>query len=273
MGNTMINKNILIISATSDIGFDICKRWKKQGHNVIGSYRTKNSNYEKLSAMGIDLIHLDLSQKETIRSFLKSLSTHSNAWDILILCPANMEPIGNFTEVDIDKWEETVNTNFTKQMGLLHKILPYKNKKETSSVILFSGSGTNNAPAYYSAYTISKIASIKMMELLDAEIEDTKFMIYGPGWVKTKIHQQTLDAKESVGEHYQTTLDKLDSNECTNIDTVIDAIEWGISMNKEVIGGRNISVVFDKWGSNELELELKENKDMYKLRRYKNDWE
>ncbi len=32
------------------------------------------------------------------------------------------------------------------------------------------------------------------------------------------------------------------------------------------------SVVFDKWGSNELELALKENKDMYKLRRYKNDW-
>ena len=36
------------------------------------------------------------------------------------------------------------------------------------------------------------------------------------------------------------------------------------------ISGRNISLKFDKWGSQSLLLRLKKDKNLYKLRRYKN---
>ena len=52
------------------------------------------------------------------------------------------------------------------------------------------------------AYTLSKIASIKAVELLDAE-KDTKFTILGPGWVKTKIHKSTIDQPRSSGDNYK----------------------------------------------------------------------
>ena len=37
------------------------------------------------------------------------------------------------------------------------------------------------------AYTLSKIASIKAVELLDAEVKDTKFTILGPGGLRLKF--------------------------------------------------------------------------------------
>jgi len=44
-----------------------------------------------------------------------------------------------------------------------------------------------------------------------------------------------------------------------------------ISQPKEVVGGRNFSVVNDKWGESKLNKELLKNENMYKLRRFGNE--
>ena len=138
-------------------------------------------------------------------------------------------------------------------------------------VLFFAGGSTNNATVNYSAYTISKIALIKMCELLDAEVPDIKFTIIGPGWVKTKIHEATLRAKEKAGNNYKKTIEKLSGNECTPMEAVLDCCDWLIKAPREVISGRNFSAVFDKWGSEELVKMLKQNINIYKLRRFGND--
>jgi len=109
------------------------------------------------------------------------------------------------------------------------------------------------------------------MELLDAEIPDIRFSIMGPGWVKTKIHQATLDAKDKAGENYKKTIEKLDGQECNPMERVLDCCDWMMSAPKEVIGGRNFSCVFDQWESIELAEILKKDKNIYKLRRFGND--
>ena len=137
--------------------------------------------------------------------------------------------------------------------------------------MFFAGGGTNSATVNYSAYTISKIALIKMCELLDAEVKDVRFTILGPGWVGTKIHQATLKAKEDAGANYETTKYKLNSDELTPMNEVLDCCDWLINSPREVISGRNFSAVFDKWGSKELSQELVRDSEMYKLRRHGNE--
>ena len=138
-------------------------------------------------------------------------------------------------------------------------------------MILFAGGGTNSATKYYSAYTISKIALIKMCELLSAEILDIRFSIVGPGWVKTKIHDATLTAGERAGKNYEKTKFKLQSDELTTMKDVLDCCDWLISSPRELISGRNFSTVFDKWGTEELFEALIRDSDMYKLRRHGNE--
>jgi len=265
------NKSI-IISTTSDIGKELAYDWQKKGDSVVGTYRTENDNFKNLKNKEIDLQYLDLLDKSSIQNSMKYICKNYNNWDKLVICPATQDPIGRFEKINFDDWEESIILNFTSQMRILHNLLPYRNKQTMPSVIFFAGGGTNGATVNYSAYTISKIASIKFTELLDAEIDDVKFIIYGPGWVKTKIHQSTLNNPFSSEDNYQTTIDKLNSNECTPMKDIIDSINWGIDSEKDIIGGRNISVVFDKWGTKKLEEALAENKSMYKLRRSGNDW-
>ena len=268
----MKQERSIIISITSDIGEALAYDWKDSGDQILGTYRSKDQNYNNLTNMGLDLKYLDLLDKESIKETVEYISQNYNNWDKLVLCPASQEPIGRFENTDFDKWEESININFTSQMRILHALLPLRNKTSTPSVILFAGGGTNNATLNYSAYTISKIATIKMTELLDKEIDDVKFIIYGPGWVKTKIHNSTIEFAEEAEDSYDETIRKLNSDECTSYEDIISSINWGVSCDKQSVGGRNISVVYDQWGTEKLEDQLKKDKNMYKLRRSGNDW-
>jgi len=58
----------------------------------------------------------------------------------------------------------------------------------------------------------------------------------------------------------------------TSMDEVLDCCDWLIKSPREQISGRNFSVVYDSWGSQELSSQLEWDADMYKLRRSGNDW-
>lgn len=267
-------RSAIIISASSDIGTAMGRRWLARGWNVFGTYRTGSQAADELQSHGMELVYCDLSDPTLMCDACSELRMLCPQWDVLVMCPGTQEPVGAFTEDNFDEWEESVRVNFTSQMRIIHELLPSRRVNSTlrPCVLLFTGGGTNSAPVNYSAYIISKIALIKMCELLDAEISDARFAIVGPGWVKTKIHESTLRAGERAGANYQLTIDKLAGNECTPMDEVLDCCDWLVNAPRKVISGRNFSVVFDKWGTEELERRLAEEPNMYKLRRYSNDW-
>ena len=134
------------------------------------------------------------------------------------------------------------------------------------------GGGTNSAPINFSAYTTSKIALIKTVELLDAEFEDISFTIIGPGWVKTKIHQQTIREELKGLASYKETIRRLEENDFVKMERVVESVKWVLSEKKEVVGGRNFSTAHDMVGSKELREMLLKNKNAYKLRRNANDF-
>ena len=252
----------IIISISSDIGAALAKRWQKRGYEITGTYRTPNKNIDKLNA---NLISCDLSDDESVMWATDELKRIGNNWDILAMCPGTQEPVGLFQDHNFDDWAESITINFTNQMRILHALLPSRSKR--ARVLLFAGGSMNRATKYYSAYTASKVALVRMTELLALEIPDTAFTIVGPGWVKTKIHDSTLKAKERAGQDYKRTVEQLASDRCTPMDKVLDCCDWILSQPKEVIGGRNISVVADEWGTEKLSHSLRESKNKFKMRR------
>ncbi len=265
--------SVIIISASSDIGTAMSRRWLTYGWNIFGTYRTRSRAVSELENDGIKLVRCDLSSIKSIRDACDNLRILCPQWDALVMCPATQDPVGPFVECDFSEWEESIRANFISQMRIIHELLPSRRLSSTLGpcVLFFAGAGANNAPPNYSAYVVSKIALTKMCELLDSEVPDTRFVIIGPGWVKTKIHQQTLKAGVRAGPNYKRTMEKMAGNECTPMNQVLDCCEWLINTPRELVGGRNFSVVFDKWGTKELEEKLSQEPDMYKLRRYGND--
>jgi len=264
----------VIVSISSDIGYALAKRWRQRGMEVCGTYRTPSALVDDLEGCGVKTFHCDMANASSVRNACASLRLASSQWDYLVLCPGALGPVGTFSDDDFARWEESLEVNFTRQIQIVHELLPSRNKKgkRPAVVLFFAGGGINNATVNYSAYTVSKIALIKMCELLDAEVPDTNFVILGPGWVKTKIHQATLDAGKKAGANYQKTVTKLAGDECTPMEKILDCCDWIIKADRKIVSGRNFSVVFDKWGSLPLIKKLAEDPNMYKLRRHGNDW-
>ena len=251
----------------------MARRWMKKGWNVFGTYRIGSNTVEELSEIGLRLIHCDLLDNNSVQKACSQVRNLCPHWDNLILAPGTQEPVGTFMNCNFDNWADSIQVNFINQLRIVQKLLPARTTDNVLGpcVLFFAGGGTNNATVNYSAYTISKIALIKMCELLDAEISDVRFTIVGPGWVKTKMHQATLKAGERAGENYKRTKYKLSSDELTPMDDVLDCCDWLINSPREVISGRNFSVAFDMWGTRELSEKLLKDFDMYKLRRHGND--
>jgi NAD(P)-dependent dehydrogenase (short-subunit alcohol dehydrogenase family) len=273
MKKSQAYKKAIVIGASADIGMAFCEDWLSKGWKVAGTYRTSSDAVCQLESKIHYLVNCDLASSADVDRACASLKEQVPNWDVLILGPGLQDPVGEFLECDFDEWAESITINFTNQLRCVHRLLPARNRSNDHSptVLFFAGGGTNNATTNYSAYTISKIALIKITELLAAEVLDVNFVIVGPGWVKTKIHNSTLNARDAAGSNYARTIEKLASNECTPMEKVIDCCNWLIDGQRSLLSGRNFSVAFDKWGNPELERLLASNPDMYKLRRFGND--
>ncbi len=264
----------IIISMSSDIGLALCQSWLVQGHEVFGTYRTHNESVAEAASDGAKVYRCDLLDHELLEQTCEILQGEAEDWETLVLAPGFLGPVGPIEECDFSEWEQSLSVNLINQLKIVHKLLPTRQRstQHLPSVVFFAGGGSNSAVANFSAYTLSKIALTKMCELLDAEISDAKFTIIGPGWVKTKIHDMTLEAAELAGESYQRTIDMIENDDHVPMSEVIRCVDWVVSSPRNVVGGRNISLVHDAWGDPALDEKLKQDADMYKLRRHGNDY-
>lgn len=258
----------VILSISSDIGTALALDWLSANHHVIGTYRSWSKNCELLSASGAELIPCDLTDPKSLTAATDRIKRLS-PWEVLVVASGDQKPVGAFQDVNFLEWDSSIQVNFLRPLEFVHKILPFRSKKSISapSVIFFAGGGTNSATKNYSGYTISKIALIKMSELLDYEIQDCKFTIIGPGWIESKIHDATILAGEKAGDNFEKTQKMRREKLMNPMSIVIDACNWVISRPKEIAGGRNFSAVFDDFDSKSLSADLISDGNLFKLRR------
>lgn len=263
--------NIIILGISSDIGLALADYWAKQGNNVYGTYRTLSDSLEGVAHQFKGLYECNLLDDQSIDSCVDQLEREVVNWDVMVICPGTMEPIGRFDVCDIDRWRNGVAVNLIAPMRFLHKSLKFRQlRPKESSVLFFAGGGSNSAPVNVSSYTVSKIALIKATELLDEEYEDVKFVIVGPGWVRTKIHEETLRAPDVSKEALVETRRRLRADDFNTMENVVACCNWLVDAPKAIVGGRNFSSVYDNWGGDALSELLVKDRDMYKLRRFGN---
>ena len=250
----------IFISGSSDIGTALIDDLISKNHEIVYTYNsTKVDKFKRLTSF-----KLNISSRKNIRDFAQN--NEINDWDNLVILPAMQGPIGLFSEVNNEDWVNSVDLNFTNQMYLIREMLPKRSKKEKkiNNIILWAGTGSNSDPKYYSAYTISKIAQTKMCELLNEEFNDIKVSIIGPGWVKTKIHQQTITAgKKNARENYNRVIEAFKLNKFNPMKDVVSCFNKIIRLKKKTAGGRNFSLKYDQWRNDNLIKILDSDENMY----------
>ena len=71
----------IVISGSSDIGFEFIKNRYSEGDNVIATYRDENSK-DKLKNYCSHIIHLDLFSKDSKKNFIKYIRNKKILWDM-----------------------------------------------------------------------------------------------------------------------------------------------------------------------------------------------
>ncbi|MBT3409049.1 SDR family NAD(P)-dependent oxidoreductase, partial [Candidatus Woesearchaeota archaeon] len=243
-----IKKNILILATNSDFSQNLSPFFFKNNWNLYGTSRSSvnASNF-------IKVFTCDFSDENSVTNAIKKIRETKIVFDLILNCVGILDPIGYFKNSNCEDWKKNIVINSLNPIYLIKEILSLQLNKNKTNVIFFSGSGTNDPAINYSAYTSSKILLIKLTEILDAEYKNVIFTILGPGVVDTKIHQQTFRASAKAGEN----LDKLkeyynNHDKFTSYNKIYDFIDWVIRNKKNIVGGRNFSILNDNINSTSL---------------------
>ncbi len=262
---------VVVIGLGSDIGRELALRFASDGWTVKGTYRTQAGLAGLPQSVGST--RCDLASAESISHALEWLRTHCEGWRLIVVAAGTEEPVGSFWDCNADEWDRGMQINALAPLRLIRGLYPIRHKDGSPSVALFSGAGTNGAAPAYSAYCASKVMLIKMCELLDAESADTSHFIIGPGIVRTKIHEETLQAGARAGANLKKVTSFLESRDPgTSHDEIYSCLRWCMAAGKKAVGGRNISLVHDAWRQGDgLARWLESDQNNYKLRRFSNE--
>jgi len=265
-------KNVFILGAGSDIGTRLALMFAGQGARVAGTYRSKASAAELEKHADIKLFSCDAADPDSIRRMAEDYGRLRLPWDIFISCIGVLEPIGRFFSLDFQTWENSVRVNSLAQLRALHALHPHRRPQTLNHAIFFAGGGTNSPFREYSAYCLGKIMLIKMCELLDDEDPALNAVILGTGWVNTKIHRQTLNSAAAEEIRARTAEFLQSPGKGTSYEDIFACIDWCIRSGRELVGGRNFSIVHDGWrnGGADLLAQLRQDPGKYKLRRHGN---
>lgn len=177
-------------------------------------------------------------------------------WDLCLIAIGRVHPVGWWWTNDELDWEECVVANMLEPVRLLRYI--WRERKPGAYVAFMAGSNPQKIMDGYSAYNASKMGLLKVVEQIDHESPDTTIFALGPGYVPTKIHKATLDAKWP-----NERIARGDSG--MPLEKVYDCLKWCLVQQKAVVGGRDICAS-DPYGP-ELARKLAASPSMYKLRR------
>jgi NAD(P)-dependent dehydrogenase (short-subunit alcohol dehydrogenase family) len=261
---------VFVLSASADIGRELALRYAEAGAMVVGTYRTRRDLDALEGHPRIRLLPCDAGDPASVREMLAAYAALGAPWDLFVSAVGVMEPLGPWASLDFDAWEQSVRVNSLGQLRVLHGLYPHRRRGGDVHAAFFAGGGTNNPFTNYSAYCLGKIALIKMCELLDDEVPDLNAFIIGPGFMPTKIHEQTFAAGDAAGEGHEKTKRFYDAPAAAaSHQDVYDCVEWCVAQGRAVAGGRNFALVHDPWRTDgdRLAAALRDDPNRFRLRR------
>lgn len=264
---------ILITGGGSGIGAVIAKELSSSGNKVvICGRRRDNLQIVADPNKNIYPIKCDVSSEKDIINLKKRFLEQFKHVDIIINCAGIQGAIGRFDKTKSELWIKTIEINLFGTYYICKHFLDLLLKSKIRKIINFSGGGAFNPFPNYSAYAVSKAGVVRFSENIAQELkkENVQVNCIAPGFVATKIHEQTIKAGEKLSgeEYFRFTQEKLKKGSVP-METIINCIKFLISSESNGLNGKTISASFDKYDSKEFKEYIQEinDSDLFNMRR------
>lgn len=185
-------KKMLVTGATRGIGKAITELLLSEGFEVIGIYKEDKvaANNLLTAHPGYLTLHqVDLSKAEEIDNFTEQLKgTRLDG----IVNNAGTVYLTKWEDLDFDEWEDTLATNLTAPLRIVHGLR--ENLNEGSSIVNISSVDAFCAAYDTIAYAASKAGLISLTKSLAAALGSKNIRVnaIAPGWVETDMTKDSM---------------------------------------------------------------------------------
>lgn len=213
MPNLVSDKVIAITGAGSGIGKAIALELAMYGAKVVLGSRTEASLIEvahQIKEVGGQAVYVvtDVKKKEDLLQLVNTAVYTYGRLDVIIN-NAGVAYISRFDELDVNEWEDMIDSNLKGVLYGMAAVIPVFNKQQSGHIInIISTSGLKIVPTQ-GVYAATKNAVRTLTEAFRQESDGTiRITGISPGYVKTNLvntvkdeekRQQALQAMERLG--------------------------------------------------------------------------
>ncbi len=267
---------VIIFGAAGTIGNYLAKRYLKDNHEIllfVKNQKSKNRlikslNLEKKKNIIID--YLNIEKNDSVKKRIDKYLFFFKESRLIINTIGDLGEIKDISSLNLKKFERTLKINFFSNLTILQKILKLRKNKKRLSIILFSGGGATSYRKNFGTYSISKIALVKLVEIVSKEVDDKYIQInaIAPGIIKSKMILTTLKNKNLVSKQEIKKIKQQSPDTNKTLNKLYRVIKFLVSKKAEKISGKLISSKWDnieKWKRKKIEKFCKS--ELYTIRR------
>jgi 3-oxoacyl-[acyl-carrier protein] reductase len=244
----------IVTGGARGIGKHIAGLFAEEGASVVIVSRTDKevkktvSEIKKAGGQAIGIVG-DVSNAKDVKRMVDKTIASFGTIDILVNNAGVQKPIGRFIDVDMDEWKENVEINLFGTAMCCKAVLPVMLEKKQGKIINFSGGGSTDARAHFTAYGVAKTAIVRFTETLAEELKDLNIQVnaIAPGAVNTYMLQEVLAAGEAAGEKEIEEAETRAEKGGTPPELAAELAFFLASDLSDGLTGRLISALWDDW--------------------------
>jgi len=271
----MLLKDKIAIVTGGSIGIGKAIAYAKEGANLVLTSRTKSEleatkhEIAKITDTKVEIYPADVSNPEAVKNLTNFSIEKFHNIDILVNCAGIYGPIGMITDIDNNKWWETMKINLFGTFLCIQAVLPMMMKQNKGKIVNMSGGGGTSPFPRFSAYGTSKAGVIRLTETIANEVKDYQIDInaIAPGAVNTRLLDEALEAGEAAGKEFQDKSIKQKQEGGVQPQKVAELAVFLASSQSNGLSGRLISLLWDGWRDIPQHLDKVMTSDIYTMRR------
>ena len=269
------NRVAIVTGAGRGIGQTIALAYAREGADLVLAARNISeleetaSQIEKLGGRP-QIIPTDVTDPGQVDRLAQSALERHSKIDVLVNNAGIAGPLGPAQDNDVAAWLETININLNGTFLCCRAVIPAMIRQGGGKIINLAGAGATNAWSNMSAYCSSKVAVVRLTEVLAQELKNQGITVnaLGPGSVHTRMWDEMTVAAGEVGATFihETGL-RVTSGGGASIDDCAELAVFLASDASDGLSGRLISAVTDEFRTLSPKIPAIMASDAYTLRR------
>ncbi len=195
-------KVVLITGGGSGLGPHIAHAFATSGSTkitVIG--RTESSLLS--TKKGVEAQHpgvkvltfvADIVDSAAVNRAFEATKEEAGPVDVLVSNAAYLPDAAPVATSNVDEWFRGMEINVKGNLVLVQALVSYGSENPTLIHLSTAGAHVPPLPAGLSAYAVSKLAAVKLMEYVAFENERLRVMVVHPGVLKTDMNAKSVEA-------------------------------------------------------------------------------